>query len=313
MKIQKETNFKNVENFLKNNFSSPTHWPDWNLVISKYFETDFFYYKALVNDKCIGICPVHLETNGFLKNYHSGQFHFIPFGGWIFSEKVKLSKDFFPVDLLSSFQTFSIPAIEEFGTDFSNYPFTKKETLIVDLKKDIKQIWEEDIHSKRRNMIRKAEKKGITISGIHDYDSFYKIYKEASIRSQLSVHPKELFVELFEKSPNIKFDILTAEIDDKPLANVVISYDKDYSIYWLGNNANDMPNLGQGDLLQWEAIKRMKENGCSYYDLCYIEKDRLPHIYKFKSGFSKNEVCVPLITNKSLSYKVFNKLNILKR
>lgn len=29
--------FQLVEQFLTNNFSSPTHWPDWNLVISKYF------------------------------------------------------------------------------------------------------------------------------------------------------------------------------------------------------------------------------------------------------------------------------------
>jgi len=308
MNIQKERDFKNIEKFLRNNFSSPTHWPDWNLVISKYFETDFFYYKALDNDKCIGICPVHLEKNGFLKNYRSGQFRFIPFGGWIFSEKVKLSKNFFPVDLLSSFQIFSVPVVEEFGTDYSNFPYIKKETLIVDLRKEIKEIWKEDIHSKRRNMIRKAEKKGITITDKNDYESFYKIYREASIRSQLPVQPKELFVELFEKSPNIKFDILTADLDGKPLANVVISYDKDYSIYWLGNNADDTPNLGQGEILQWEAIKRMKEAGCKYYDLCYIEKEKLPHIYKFKKGFSKTEAPIIYYDKKSFYYRVINKI-----
>jgi len=95
---------------------------------------------------------------------------------------------------------------------------------------------------------------------------------------------------------------------NETIANVVIVYDKDYSIYWLGNHADNAPNSGQGELLQWEVIKRMKEKGCSYYDLCYIEKKRLPHIYKFKSGFCKNEVSVPHIVYKSLPFNVSNKL-----
>lgn len=308
MKIQKERDFSKIEDFLQNTFSSPTHWPDWNLIISKYFNTDFFYFIAIDNGKIVGICPVHLEKKGILKNYRSGQFHFIPFGGWIFNRKVKLSSDFFPLESFSFFQSFSIPALEEFGTDYSNLPHNKKKTLIVDLRKDLEQIWKGDIHSKRRNMIRKAEKKGVKINHKSNYDSFYELYKEASIKSQLSIHPKQLFIDLFDNSQNINFDIITAELDGKALANVVISYDKDYSIYWLGNNADDVPNIGYGELLQWEAIKRMKSKDCSYYDLCYIEKDKLPHIYKFKSGFSKNEVDVTLTSNKSYSYKILNRV-----
>ena len=109
------------------------------------------------------------------------------------------------------------------------------------------------------------------------------------------------------KTENINILYLWAIFEEKTLAITVIIYDKDYAIYWLGINGKDMPNNGQGEMLQWEAIKYVKFKGCKYYDLCYIEKERLPHIYEFKKGFSDWEVEVPLLTQKPLTYKVISK------
>ena len=88
----------------------------------------------------------------------------------------------------------------------------------------------------------------------------------------------------------------------------MIIYDKDYAIYWLGINCNNIPNNGQGEMLQWEAIKYAKSKGCKYYDLCFIEKEKLPHIYEFKKGFSKWEVEVPYIMQKPLAYRFINRI-----
>jgi len=118
--------------------------------------------------------------------------------------------------------------------------------------------------------------------------------------------------DLFQNSPNISFEIISATKDGQYIANVMIVFDKDYSIYWLGNTAQNAPNCGQGELLQWEIIKRMKGRGCTYYDLCYIEKKRLPYIYKFKSGFCKNEIAISCVTVKALSFKIANKFNVFK-
>ncbi len=131
-------------------------------------------------------------------------------------------------------------------------------------------------------------------------------------RNKLNALSSEFFSELLQNSRNISFEIISAIKDGRCTANVVIAFDKDYSIYWLGNNAENAPTYGQGELLQWEVIKRMKGRGCTYYDLCYIEKERLPHIYKFKSGFCKNEISIPCVTTKSLSFKIANKLKIFK-
>ena len=45
MEIKREKNFNKIEKFLKNNFSAPTHWPDWNLIVSKFFNSEFLYFR----------------------------------------------------------------------------------------------------------------------------------------------------------------------------------------------------------------------------------------------------------------------------
>ena len=313
MKIKKETNFNKIEQFLQENYSAPTHWPDWNIVVSNHFNTNFYYFAAYKKNDLIGICPVHETQNGRLKKLYSGQFHYIPNGGWIFSEKASINKQKFPLTWNESLTYFSLPEISEFKVNYKNANNIKK-TLVLDLTKDLDTIWKEEIHSKRRNMIRKAEKNEVKIKELDlkkDIDNFFEVYQIACYKNNLTVLPRQFFLDLSKSAININFSILAAYKENNQLSNVIIAYDKNYSFYWLGNNNNNIPNLGQNELLQWEAIKKMKTAGCPYYDLCFIEKERLPHIYKFKKGFTKNEVSIPLIIVNPLLYKIVNKLNKL--
>src|SRR3989339_674550 len=111
MKIVKETNFQKVETFLTLKFSSPTHWPDWNLVISKYFNTEFFYFAVYEENEIIGIMPVHQTNNGFLKNLYSGQFHFLPFGGWLLSKKFEPNINDIPISSRSMIIGYGLPVL----------------------------------------------------------------------------------------------------------------------------------------------------------------------------------------------------------
>jgi len=78
MKIVKETNWDVVIDFLRLNFSSPTHWPDWNLIVNKHFNTEFFYFCAYENKELVGICPVHKKKgNIFLLSVRSISLHSI--------------------------------------------------------------------------------------------------------------------------------------------------------------------------------------------------------------------------------------------
>jgi len=308
--IKKLFDFSIAEAFLNNNFSSPTHWPEWNILISKYYNTKFFYFIAYKKNELIGICPVHKTDNGTLKTLHSGQFHFIPNGGWIFSEETEVTEQFYPIPATQMFQGFSLPLIDQFNATYNFKNLKKFQTLIIDLDKDLDNIWKEDLNSKRRNMIRKAEKSGVEVVSYNksNLQLFYKYYEQANKRNNLQIQPFNFFRELFTANKNIDFDILAAYQNGNILNFVVTVSDKNYSFYWLGITNNHAPNLGQGALLQWEAIQRSKKHGCRYYDLCYIEKEKLPHIYKFKKDFSKTEVPIIFHAKKTIVYTVLNKI-----
>jgi hypothetical protein len=310
MKIKKIQN-KQAEEFLKNNFSSPTHWPDWNLLVEKHYDTRFYYFGAFNNGILKGICPIHKTRHRkFLRRKQSGQFHLIPNGGWIFSEPHVLRNKYFPTPWNSFFQTFSLPNVKEFNVRNKKHFGQIKKTLIIDLEKSSDEIWKQDVDSKRRNMIRKAEKENISIKQAKtekDLRLFYDLYTLASKRFSTQQLSFSFFLEMFFNSPNIHLDIYTAFKEKKPLSNIGIVSDKNYSFYWLGNNVKSAKNAGQGEMLQWHAIKKMKEKGCKYYDLCYIEPEKLPAIYNFKKGFSKKEQNIILINKKSFPFKVLNK------
>jgi hypothetical protein len=309
MKIRVLRDFDRAKDFLNGNFSAPTHWPEWNMLVSKYFKTDFYYYGAYEKADLIGICPIHEVKNGILSCLYSGQFHFIPNGGWIFSKKSLISDKDIRLDVLTAFRSFTLPIIDEFNVTYNLKRKGIMKTLIIDLHNSLDSIWKDDLDPKRRNMIRKAEKNGLVVQIRNDQiPCFYPFYRKANLRNHLPSLPEDFFYELLSSTYANHFDTLWAKKDDEPFAIALVAYDKNYAFYWLGVRIDNKANLGQGELLQWEAIKETKKRGCKYYDLCYIDKECLPHIYEFKKGFSRTEADIVLLSKKSFSYRVADKL-----
>ena len=308
MKLVKSNDFNVVTSFLTSNFSSPTHWPDWNLIVSQHYNTKFFYFLAYEEDQLVGICPIHEEKKKVLTARNSGQHYFIPFGGWIFSEKNSFDFGLFKNTLTLKYALNTLPILEDFNVTYKGES-SYRETLVTSLDKPIDDVWTQDVHSKRRNMVRK--KSGITIRVDNDVDLFYEHYKSANERYNIGVQPKAFFIDLFQNVKNFKIEVLSAyNEEDECVGMTVLVMDKNYAFYWLGIQIPSR-NLGQGDLLQWEAIKRAHENGCKYYDLCHIDEIKLPAIFKFKKGFSNQRMKIATYNQKSYAHKVINKLEKL--
>lgn len=310
MEIKKLTDFSKIETFLKDNFSSPTHWPDWNIVVSKHYNTVFFYLIAIENNQIVGICPIHVINKGILRIFYSGKLFFIPNGGWIFKEPINFQLSTFHYPLNCMFSLSSLPLLKDFKVSYLDKKSPKVATLIVNLSKTLEKIWLEDISGKRRNMIRKAEKNEVSVTKnlYPDLNIFYKYYYESNTSHNLGLHTIDFFRDLISSAQNIKFTFWFAHYKNKIIGSLVTVNDKNYSLYWLGLTFKGIENLGQGELLQWEVIKEMKANGCKYYDLCYIDKERLSHIYQFKHGFANNEVNIYSYQGKSLIYSIINKI-----
>jgi hypothetical protein len=305
-----KNDFDKIDNFLKNNFSSPTHWQDWNNVISKYYNTEFFYFVIINDNNIIGVCPVHRIKNGYNYRLISGPKEFyLPFGGWIFSKDYIFNKSVLDLKINENLEIFSLPIIKEFKAGYGQYKLLKLfKTAIINLEKSENDLWN-SLPAQRRNKIRKAKKNNVEILGFEEVgiDKFYDFYVLTNKQYGLKNLSKDFFVDLFYNSKNININVLFSKYNSEINGAVVIVSDKNYSIYWLGARLENAINTGYFDLLQWEAINKAKSLGCKYYDLCYLEKARLQGIYKFKSDYSNDNHDVLNINYKSYIYKIFNK------
>ena len=310
MKVHRLTDrdHQQVTEFLRGTFSSPTHWPGWNNLVSRYYNTDFYYYGLVGDGVLQGIFPVHEVRQGLTTGLLSGQFRYIPYGGWLKKADDGGTAPEIPVRAAGRLECFALPSVIEFRY---RYPKATESfsTMIVDLARDESAIWSGSVDSKRRNMIRKAMKSGVTVaSGEAVMDDFCRLYEEGARLNGLTPMSREFLAELDTSVGDVRFIPFVAFIGGRPAGALGLIHDKDYAVYWLGATDRQSPNLGQGEILQWEAIRYSRQNGCRYYDLCYVDRERLPGIYEFKKGFSDMTVTVPYLNHRRFSYKVLNKI-----
>jgi lipid II:glycine glycyltransferase (peptidoglycan interpeptide bridge formation enzyme) len=303
--------FNKVNDFLANNFSSPTHWQDWNIVLSELYNTDFFYFALLNEDKLVGVCPVHKIKNKLNYRLVSGPKKFyMPYGGWIFREKTNFNSESIKLEKNESLEIFSLPLIDEYNASYEGCSLLKQfETSLVDLQKTEDEIFD-SFTPQKRYKIRKALRNDIEITSLEVFglDNFYEFYVKTNARYGLENIKLDFFKELLQSQENIKINFFIAKKNNEVLGSVVLVSDKNFALYWLGNRIEKAPNIGYFDLLHWEMIKRAKSYGCKYYDTCYLEKERLPNIYRFKIGFSDTIIPVLNTIEKRMTYRILNKI-----
>jgi lipid II:glycine glycyltransferase (peptidoglycan interpeptide bridge formation enzyme) len=181
--------------------------------------------------------------------------------------------------------------------------------MIVDLARDESAIWSGSVDSKRRNMIRKAMKSDVSVvHGKAIMDDFLRLYDDSARHNGLTPMGREFLSELAGGEEDLCFIPFVAYAGGRPVGALGLIHDKDYAIYWLGATDRHAAGLGQGEMLQWEAIRYSRVSGCRYYDLCYADSERLPGIFGFKKGFSDMTVPVPYLHRRPVLYRVLNKI-----
>jgi peptidoglycan pentaglycine glycine transferase (the first glycine) len=155
---------------------------------------------------------------------------------------------------------------------------------------------EEDLLSamkqKTRYNIRLAERKDIKVRGANesDFSMLYDLYTQTSIRDGFIIRPKKYYFTvwklLFE---NNKACGLIAEFENIPIAAIILFYFGKKAWYFYGMSSDKHRDKMPNYLLQWEAIKLIKQLGCTEYDLWGApdtthEDDKMWGVYRFKQG-----------------------------
>ena len=179
----------------------------------------------------------------------------------------------------------------DFGWRFSSEQVQFRNTMLVDLQPAPEGLLER-MKQKTRYNIRLAERKGVTVrpATLDDLDLLYQMYTETAVRDGFVIREREYYHavwRIFLQAGMV--EPLIAEVDNQPVAGVVIFRFAGQAYYLHGMSRplhrEKMPNY----LLQWEAMLRAREAGCTVYDLWgapdeFQISDPLWGVYRFKEG-----------------------------
>jgi len=178
-----------------------------------------------------------------------------------------------------------------FQFDSSVIPYR---TLMVDLTPPLDEL-RKRLAQKWRNQLNRAEKNRLkVIEGDSEelYQAFLILQKEMLARKEYvpGVDYDE-FGEIQKDLPKkLKMRIMLCEYEGEPVAAAICSAIGDTGIYLLGAMGDKGTNLKGSYLLQWRAIRWLKENGCHWYDLGGIDPAGNPGVHHFKAGLGGKDV-----------------------
>jgi lipid II:glycine glycyltransferase (peptidoglycan interpeptide bridge formation enzyme) len=189
------------------------------------------------------------------------------------------------------------------GLGFVPSPMTIQppRTIVVDLTEEDQAILAA-MKSKTRYNIRLAGRRGVRVreAGSADLPAFTQLMGATGARDEFAIHDPAYYAAAFELfEPKGWVRLLVAEVDDQPVAGVMVFAVPPNAVYLYGASGDahreKMPNY----LLQWRAIEWAKSLGCTAYDLWGVpdeeletleeqfsrRRDGLWGVYRFKRGF----------------------------
>lgn len=196
----------------------------------------------------------------------------------------------------------SIDFLEELGERgwlFSTDQIQFRNTVLVDLLEDEDQILSR-MKSKTRYNIRLSSRKGITIrqGDVNDLAGLYQMYANTSVRGEFTIRGEDYYLTLWrtflgEKSQSEQDPIaqpLIAEYEGLPVAGAVIFRFADRAWYLHGMSLPEHSEKMAPHLIQWEAMRWAKSQGCTVYDMwgapdVFDGSDSMWGVYRFKRGY----------------------------
>lgn len=152
-------------------------------------------------------------------------------------------------------------------------------------------IWD-NIHSKNRNMIRKAEKNGIVIEhgqGMDLFDKFIKIYNSTMDKDHAEEYYyfKRPFYESIHYDLQDNYELFYAKLEDKIIAMSIMLFANGRLNYHLSGSDMEYRNLAPSNLLLYKAALWGSEKGFKTFHLGGGVGSGEDNLYKFKAAFNK--------------------------
>ena len=181
----------------------------------------------------------------------------------------------------------------------SHHSIQPLRTLIIDLTGTEDQILAR-MKQKTRYNIHLASKKNVVIKSHTELSSFYHLMEITGQRDQFGIHSLPYYqraFDLFHAQEHCQ--LLVAEYEGTPLSAVIVFAYGNRAWYFYGGSSNMHRDKMPNHLLQWEAIRWARSQGCEIYDLwgvpdadiATLEANFMKYntglwgVYRFKRGF----------------------------
>jgi hypothetical protein len=170
-----------------------------------------------------------------------------------------------------------------------------RKTIAIDTSSDIETIWMQQISSKNRNIIRKAEKNGLVFETDNEFQyfpDFIKLYNSTMKRlsaDDFYFFPEDYYAR-FKNALKEKSFLGVVKLGDEIVASAMFLYTKVYGHYHLAGSNLDGTKLGANNFMLWNVAKKMSELGVKEFHLGGgTDGNPENSLFKFKASFSKNE------------------------
>lgn len=169
-----------------------------------------------------------------------------------------------------------------------------RKTIAIDTSVSEEEIWQEQITSKNRNMIRKAEKNNLLFYRDNDFiylEQFKDLYN--STMSRLDADDFFFFDDTYYKQFIHSFKgkgfLGCIKKDEEIISSALFMYDNLYGHYHLAGSNRQYSSLGANNLLLWKSACEMHKEGIKEFHLGGgTNGDEENSLFKFKHSFSNN-------------------------
>lgn len=291
------------------------HSEEWDKIVNTFAEYDVYYLSGYVK-----AFMIHGDGNPYLMYYEkdglraiyvfmlrhtrkSGVFDSITpygYGGVLFEGNLtqENKKAFLSAYLAKMKEMNIIDNFVRYHPVLANAIPMKDITNVIDLGKTVAMdltspevIWN-NIHSKNRNMIRKAEKNGIEINhgqGMELFDEFIKIYNATMEKDNAEEYYyfKREFYESINEDLKDNYEIFWAEYEDKIIAMSILIFANGRLNYHLSGSDIEYRNMAPSNLLLYKAAIWGCEKGMKTFHLGGGVGSGEDNLFKFKIAFNR--------------------------
>lgn len=223
------------------------------------------------------------------------------YGGFVFShDPTEIESTDFGSDLVTFLKSKGyISAFFRFHPVLKNdmlhpYPIEVTQlgrTIALDLSSP-EMIWQ-NITSKNRNMIRKAEKSGVKIFSGKGYElmkKFKEIYDNTMSHDNADDYYffPDSFYESIDRELNDNYEIFFASLNNEIIAGSIILYDTRQMHYHLSGSKLEYRHLAPSNLLLYKAALWGSARGIKTFHLGGGLGASEDNLYKFKAAFNRN-------------------------